>query len=367
MTDGPGADTEHLLDAITALLPPILNGMEALAHVSRHLHPPNLALLAAKVAGTDQPIRDALPAFREADWPEHLKDFSKQVEKTAEHVCDAFEGIAEAARSPDGPMRAYRAMRGATRATESLYVIAGALPPVSRFFLEPGCRDDQALLEKLAKADARRDNVGVMHASNGRGERGGFSMYVPEYYDGEEPWPLVMALHGGSGHGADFLWTWVREARSRGVILVSPTARGRTWSLMGPDMDSANLDTIVEQVCERWNVDRDRLLLTGMSDGGTFAYVSGLRADSPFTHLAPSSASFHPMLLDGSSAERLRGLQVYLIHGVLDWMFPVEIARTANAALTTAGAEVVYREIEDLSHTYPRDENPRILDWLLRT
>ena len=34
------------------------------------------------------------------------------------------------------------------------------------------------------------------------------------------------------------------------------------------------------------------------------------------------------------------------------------------AALQAAGARLVYREIEDLSHTYPRDENPRILDWL---
>jgi phospholipase/carboxylesterase len=30
-----------------------------------------------------------------------------------------------------------------------------------------------------------------------------------------------------------------------------------------------------------------------------------------------------------------------------------------------AGADVVFREIEDLSHTYPRDENGRILDWLI--
>jgi phospholipase/carboxylesterase len=28
------------------------------------------------------------------------------------------------------------------------------------------------------------------------------------------------------------------------------------------------------------------------------------------------------------------------------------------------GARLVYRELSDLSHTYPRDENPRILDWL---
>ena len=365
MSDGQGADTERLLDAITALLPPVLNGMETLAQVSRRLHPPNMAMLAASVAGTDQPIRDALPGFRAVDWPAHLQDFRKQVETTAEHVCDAFEGLAAAGRSPDAAMQGYRALRSATRATESLYVIAGALPPVSRFFVEPGLQDDEALLAKLAQADAHRDSVGVMHASNTKGERGGFSMYVPEYYDGTEPWPLVMAMHGGSGHGADFLWTWVREARSRGVILVSPTARDRTWALMGPDIDSPNLDSIVGRVAERWNVDPDRMLLTGMSDGGTFAYVSGLRAESPFTHLAPSSASFHPMLLDGSSAERLRSLKVYLMHGVLDWMFPVEIARTANAALQAAGAAVVYREIEDLSHTYPRDENPRIMDWFL--
>jgi hypothetical protein len=28
------------------------------------------------------------------------------------------------------------------------------------------------------------------------------------------------------------------------------------------------------------------------------------------------------------------------------------------------GKRLVYREVEDLSHTYPRDENPKILDWL---
>jgi phospholipase/carboxylesterase len=37
----------------------------------------------------------------------------------------------------------------------------------------------------------------------------------------------------------------------------------------------------------------------------------------------------------------------------------------AQEALTAVGARLVYRELPDLSHTYPRDENPRILDWLL--
>ena len=190
-------------------------------------------------------------------------------------------------------------------------------------------------------------------------------MYVPEYYQDSDTCPLIMALHGGSGHGRDFLWTWLREARSRGAILISPTARGDTWSLMGPDIDSANLDQMVQHVCERWNIDPLKRLLTGMSDGGTFTYVSGLRDDSPFTHLAPSSASFHPMLLEGYTNARMNDLPIYIMHGVLDWMFPVDVARAADTALRAAGARVIYREIEDLSHTYPRDENPRLMDWFL--
>ena len=365
MTSPSQPDNEPLVDAIAGLLPPLLNALDGFAHVGRHLHPPNLAALARSVAELEAPVSEGLKAFQAAEWPAHLQAFQAQVTLAAEHVGTAFGKLAAAATNPNAAMQGFRALRDVTRATEALYPVALTLPPVSRFFTEVGRRDDPALAAKLAAADAAREDVGVMHAANGRDERGGFSLYVPEYYDGGEPLPLVMALHGGSGHGADFLWTWLREARSRGAILVSPTAREGTWSLMGPDVDSANLDAIVERVAKRWNVDRGRMLLTGMSDGGTFCYVSGLRGESPFTHLAPISASFHPMLLEGFPAERLRGLPIHVMHGARDWMFPVEIAQTANAALTAAGAKVVYTEVADLSHTYPRDENPRLMDWFL--
>ncbi len=90
---------------------------------------------------------------------------------------------------------------------------------------------------------------------------------------------------------------------------------------MGDDNDSPNLARTVAQVREKWSIDPKRLLLTGMSDGGTFCYVSGLETDSPFTHLAPVSATFHPMLISMADADRIRGLPVYLVHGALDWMF----------------------------------------------
>ena len=89
----------------------------------------------------------------------------------------------------------------------------------------------------------------------------------------------------------------------------------------------------------------------------------GLGQDGPFTHLAPACGVLHPLLLDGRLA-RARDVRIYLIHGALDWMFPVQQTRKGRDFLVDAGARLTYRELDDLSHIYPRDENPRILDWL---
>jgi phospholipase/carboxylesterase len=70
-------------------------------------------------------------------------------------------------------------------------------------------------------------------------------------------------------------------------------------------------------------------------------------------------------MLTSASADRVRGLPIHIVHGARDWMFPPEVAQGAERTLAQAGAAVVYREIADLSHTYPRDENGPILDWFL--
>jgi len=72
------------------------------------------------------------------------------------------------------------------------------------------------------------------------------------------------------------------------------------------------------------------------------------------------------MMAEMADADRLRGLPVFLVHGKLDWMFPVQVARQTREALSAAGAEVTYRELDDLSHTYPREINAEMLRWLMR-
>lgn len=357
--------SDAVVGAIVGLVRPMLDALDRLAFIARHLHPPDIASLVEVLGDCDADLRSARDAIADTPWPDHLSSFREQMERAADMTLRACDGLRGAAVS-GGVRAAIRALRNVGRASEALYPLAPSLPTVSRFFLEPDQHDNQERLDRLANGAARTDiPVGVQHADNATDQRGGYSVYVPEDYDPAHAYPLLMALHGGAGHGRLFLWTWVREARSRGVIVVAPTATGDTWSLMEPEVDARHLARVLEHVAASWRIDRSRLLLSGMSDGGTFTLLSGVDEDSPFTHLAPVAASFHPLLITIAPPQRMLKLPVYLVHGAKDWMFPVSTARSAYSALDAAGARVTYREIDDLSHAYPREENPRMLDWFL--
>ena len=352
--------SEAVVDDIVAVLPPLLQSLEALGFVARHLNPPDFGRVMDAAGTPDQALQDV--QARLANWPGEFADIQSSLQTAREAALAAFEGL-RAVQNGNGDLVAvFRALRYVPRAQEALYPLARKFPPVSSFFVDPALREDADLAARLA-APAHQD-TGILHDHNEPGSRGGFSVYVPEYYSPDRAWPLVMALHGGSGNGRGFLWSWLRDARSFGAILVAPTATGSTWALMGDDVDTPNLVRILDSVRSRWNIDSKRLLLTGMSDGGTFSYVSGLEGTSPFTHLAPVSATFHPLMAEMADAERLRGLPVHIVHGRLDWMFPVQVARQTQQLLSAAGADVIYREIDDLSHCYPREINPVILNWM---
>ena len=356
-----------MISAIDELLAPLLITLERMMWVQRHLHPQLAGQLADQLEPPAEGIAAPLQALEDATWPENLVFMRERLLDVGHRTLDMVKGFVEAARTSADPLDLYRAVRRFARVQETLYPLAPAFDPVSRWFLDPALRGNDDLVARLRVGALRDDGVevGVLHADNEREARGGFSLYVPEAWDGQASMPLVVALHGGSGHGRDFLWSWLREARGRNVLVLSPTAQDRTWSIMGgADVDADRLRETIESVATRYPVDRARVLLTGMSDGATYALLLGLRSGPPFTHLAPACGVLHPLLFAGG-LDRAQDFPIYLIHGALDWMFPVYTARMGRDALLSAGARLVYREIEDLSHTYPRDENPRILEWLV--
>lgn len=342
---------------LEAAVAPLLDALDRMLTAQRHLHPIHMTQLQQQVGEAEAPLQTAFDGFPESD--SSVEDGMRTSMELTLKAMSAFRAVPD---DPQAIFQAYRALRYAPYAMETLYPAATVSSAVSAFFLEPFRHGDTAFQERLANP---HPDAGVFHVENERGSKGGYSLYVPETYDPTERYPVVVALHGGAGHGRAFLWIWLKEARSREFILISPTARGDTWALMGPDIDSENLSAILDTVRARWSIDETRMLLTGMSDGGTFTYVSGLRAASPFSHLAPIAASFHPMMMEMIDRPKISGRPIYLTHGTHDWMFDVEVAHLANQVLSGMGAEMVFHEIPDLAHTYPRDENPRILDWFL--
>ena len=81
-------------------------------------------------------------------------------------------------------------------------------------------------MAKIARGRAGSSDVRMIHVNNDREARGGYSLYVPEYYDATTAWPMVVGLHGGSGNGRDFLWSWLREVRGGGRDPAQPDGAG---------------------------------------------------------------------------------------------------------------------------------------------
>lgn len=351
--------------AIADLCRSTLAVLIAFEHVQRHLHPSKHTHLRGLLERPGADLGLALTAFRALQPPQSLEAFHLQMERAGSATDEAVRLFTDPASPADTVARVLGSLRCTCRALEALYPLREVLPPLGQLFAETPLHD------RLTELDPEMAQEGVtvgMHAAGSSEDqpdaRGAFVFYVPERYDGSEALPLVVALHGGFGHGRDFVWTWLREARSRRCCLLAPTSLGTTWSLHDPEQDGAALLSMVEFVTERWRIDSSRVLLTGLSDGATFSLLCGLAEGSPFTALAPVSGVLHPWNFRNGNLGRARGKRIYLIHGALDWMFPVAIARTARDALAQAGAELVYRELDDLSHAYPREENARILRWL---
>jgi phospholipase/carboxylesterase len=337
--------------------------LEAFETVQRRVHPPLLPALRETLAPLRDRQAEALARFRAARVPDGLGPFHEQLAAGAEAALDAARLFTQPAAPAQAAPRVLASFSAHCRAQEQLYPLRLALPPIGRYFAEPGWH---ARLAELDPEPAPGVTVGLHRGGPEEGDlpRGAFSLYAPERCDGKTPLALVVALHGGFGHGFEFVWTWLREARSRGFLLLAPSSQGATWSLDAPPLDLRALHSLVESVCSSFPVDRQRMLLTGLSDGATFTLLAGLAPDSPFSHLAPVSGVLHPANFANGNLARARGRKLRLCHGALDWLFPVALARAARAELAAAGAEIEYREIADLSHAYPREENDGILRWL---
>lgn len=94
-----------------------------------------------------------------------------------------------------------------------------------------------------------------------------YLLRVPLTYRGDRPSPLLIYLAGGAGIGLDAPSSAEDAVKNTNYLVLYPHAGAYWWSAEA----TQRFDAVFKDVLQRFNVDRDRIYLTGFSNGGTGA------------------------------------------------------------------------------------------------
>ena len=213
-----------------------------------------------------------------------------------------------------------------------------------------------------------------------------YALYVPPDYKPGKKVPLIVALHGAwSDHRHNLRRVFGLDNRpgesdleaSRNelplpdvpAIVVSPLGRGE---LMGYDgLGGDDVMRVIADVRRAYDVDPERITMTGLSMGGGAAWAIGLRHPELFAALAPVCAvsDFVRLVPDGErpfydlpALERLSPgpladcaarMQVFIFHGAKDPTIAVTDSRHMVDRFKTLGylgKNVHYTEYPNVDH-----------------
>lgn len=200
---------------------------------------------------------------------------------------------------------------------------------------------------------------------------------TPPGYTPQRPWPLMFAMHGGppgSEEGAvrsavGMVNVWHEAAAAAGWIIASP-AMVHVRS-MGPRTDDRlpyeilrpeQVEAVLAAVQQRYRVDPDRIVSTGISLGSNFSIGYGASMPHRFAAIVPVST-------EGDSREHLlRNLQhvpTYVLEGTQDRNIRgINGPRALGEILARFTYDATYREFSDRAHEGFSELYPDVLRWL---
>jgi acetyl esterase/lipase len=227
---------------------------------------------------------------------------------------------------------------------------------------------------------------GVVKASHrARGREFFYALNIPDSYDAAHRYQVRFQLHGGVMRPSN-------QPRGDGTIgalagaeqlYVIPYAWADApwWS----EAQIENLNTILDTVKRTYNVDENRVVVAGVSDGGTGAFYIAMRATTPFASFLPLNGNL--MVLrseDVASGDlfptNLRNKPFFAVNGGRDPLYPAAFVGRYVAHLKEKGVEVDYEPQADGAHntawwptvkdsfeafvrSHPRKPLPDTLTW----
>jgi pimeloyl-ACP methyl ester carboxylesterase len=177
-----------------------------------------------------------------------------------------------------------------------------------------------------------------------------YAVNVPAAYDPAKRYQVRFQLHGG------VMGRSTNQPRNSGEIgnLAGPTEQfyvlpyGWTDAPWWSDDQVLNLATIVDTLKRTYNIDENRVAVSGVSDGATGAYYVAMRETTPFASFLPLNGFIMVLanpdtgIRDELYPNNLRNKPLYVINGGRDRLYPISTVEPYVLHLKKAGVTTEY-------------------------
>jgi predicted peptidase len=191
-----------------------------------------------------------------------------------------------------------------------------------------------------------------------------YLLFLPSTYAVHpQRWPLLLFLHGAGERGNDLqlvkrhgVAKIVEEQPAFPLLVVSPQCPPtEAWA---PEP----LLALLAEIEQHYDVDPERLYVTGLSMGGFGTWAVAIAAPDRFAAIAPLCGGGAP-----SRVGVLRHLPVWAFHGARDLIVPLQRTVEMVEALRQCGGNVRFTVYPEAGHdawtaTYA---NPELYAWFL--
>ena len=194
-----------------------------------------------------------------------------------------------------------------------------------------------------------------------------YLLYLPEAYSHSgDGWPMMLFLHGAGERGDDLEKVKVHgppkivEGKNDfPFIVVSPQCPLDSWWPKEVEM----LINLVDEIVRLYNVDEERIYLTGLSMGGYGTWSLASEYPDRFAAIAPICGGGEPFF-----GYKLKDMPVWAFHGAKDPVVPLSKSEKMVKAIKAAGGDAKLTVYPDAGHdswteTY---ENQELYDWFLK-
>lgn len=192
-----------------------------------------------------------------------------------------------------------------------------------------------------------------------------YTISIPFGYSGDQPVPLILALHY-AGHGTLYYGEFILQGliepafRELEPIIVAPDCPASDW--IQPESEQLILD-LLDAIQEQFNIDPERILITGYSLGGWGSWYYAGKYPGRF------SAA---IVMAGRPPDEFLEIDwripLMVIHGRKDEVVPLLATKNAVLELEQKEVDIELRILENVTHYETHYFVPALrntIPWLL--